>query len=237
MKASCPSEDSSDPNDITTEDPNDQSTLAPNASETMILMRKLILTEDEVYTLKKKKEEILMKWTKAEDERDKLRVNQTTLLQKIEEYERLSQVLNDTIKKGDSEGVTYIREAFRLKNELQSEIRTFEKITNGYKSQVNSLNASFIAIKKEKDEYKAESKVRLEQRIKFEDKLEKLQSTKESHDIVMVVAICVLVGMLVLMITPRVYGRFAKKQTSGFNSFENSMRVKMVEVQEVGGDN
>lgn len=237
LKLYCqPSTDPVDPNQITTPEPIvNYPTLDPNATELQELRFKLIITQDEVLMLKDKREEILMKWTQVEEQRDQLKKNQTDLLKQIEEFEKLNKVLNDTIAQGNSESVTYIREAFKLKIELQRQLNNFDRIANDYKAQLNSVNLSLNAVTKERNEYKDESKMRLIKSLEFRDKFEELQAKKESHDIVMIIAICLLIAVLGVVLGPSIYRRFAGKSVGGFNSFENTMQVKMMEVREEDG--
>lgn len=230
MIANC--KPSNAPEESTTPEPEVDSTLPPNASELQLLRVDLIHTQDEVYTLKAKREEILMKWTKTEMERDKLRLNQTSLMKQIDEYENLLRTLNATLKSTDKMGATYIIEAYRLRREIIGMTRNLDNAANDYRSRIDRLNKTLITVEKEKNDYKAESYQRLHKFVEYQDKYEDLLEVKESRDLMMILAICALFGLLALIIVPKVYERFGKKKKNEFNSFENSMQVKMAEVQE-----
>lgn len=193
------------------------------------------MMEDEVYDLKEKRENLLIRMMTFEEENLKLKISQNETQKRVAELTRTIDLLNDKMKKGDMEGVVYVREAFQLRNELKTQLDNMNSIVVGYKQQVNALNASFTAVNREKNEFKVESLQRLKNSFEFRDKFEDLQAKKASRDLITTVIILILLTAIVVMIAPSAYARFAKKPKKNFNSFENAMRIKMMD--EEGGEN
>lgn len=221
------------PDELTTTQPDDTTTELFPASfnQTQILNRKLIMMEDEVYDLKEKRENLLIRMVTIEEENLKLKNSQNDTQKRVNELQRTIDILNDKTKKGDKEGVVYIREAFQLRNELKTQLDNMNSIVLGYKQQVNALNSSFMAANREKNEFKVESLKRLRNSFEFRDKFENLQAAKASRDLITIVIILILLTAIVVMIAPSAYARFAKKPAKNFNSFENAMRIKMMDVE------
>ncbi|KAG5669001.1 hypothetical protein PVAND_016904 [Polypedilum vanderplanki] len=223
-----------DPNKIEYDDNNnDDDDDLPNPdleeakSQIEILQDQLRRIEDEVFYLKRKRENALISLVKYEKENADLKDVQNSTMRKMNE-------LQEKVKKMDSDGVGYIKQITGLKNDIRKQVDSADEMAKNFRNELAILNFSLLIEQDEIKKLRIENDRRLTENLELHNNYENLQEKKRERDMISMIVIFllafVLIGAIVPMIMKLVKERSCNGRKRTWNGFEN---VKMMNEEQV----